>query len=180
LNSVFRWQRGASAASTHNLRTNPGGLTLIAGPWTDQFEKINTAPSVSYPLRGDFEVQVKLVFTPKVCCQRAGIGIRSQQDQFTWLRITMREELALEIVENRKGNITILKDIPYADHTVYYTIRRQGDRFNISYSRTSVSWITERYTVPMPVDVEIFLVAFSAQNGSSVAAQFYEFRVGNG
>jgi hypothetical protein len=42
------------------------------------------------------------------------------------------------------------------------------------------SWITERYTFPMPVDVEIFLVAFSAQNGSAVAAQFYDFRVGNG
>lgn len=176
LNSVFGWQPGGSEASTYDLSMHPGELTLIAGPRTDLWSNTNTAPLVAYPYTGDFEAQVKVVFTPEGSNWKiAGLGVRSVQNPLNWIRITkgLHQEINVASGGGRNLNYT-----SYSNDTVYLRIKRQGPLFTLSYSSNGINWIDlqKDYVFEMSDDVEIFLTVYSTSNEGAIV-QFSDFSV---
>src|SRR5438552_3936604 len=56
----WAWYQGESQESAFKL--DGGALTITAGPKTQQWAKVNTAPYVAYDAEGDFAAQAKLDF----------------------------------------------------------------------------------------------------------------------
>ena len=182
LNPIFGWQPGSSEASSYDLTLNESMLTLIAGPRTDQWGPTNTAPLVAYPISGNFEAQVKAIFSPVQDPQLAGLGVRSAQDQNTWLRITRTFDHAtgqsVSIIGAQQGHGLRLNATPYSDDTVYLKIARRGSLFTLSYSTNDQNWIDlqKDYVFEMASDVELFITVFSV-NPHGITAQFSDFIV---
>jgi hypothetical protein len=88
LNPIFGWQPGSSTASTYDLAIEPGVLTLIAGPGTNQWDNTDSGPLIAYPFEGDFEARVEVAFEPSGSEYKlAGLGVRSVNEHTTWLRV---------------------------------------------------------------------------------------------
>ena len=167
-------------ANAYDLMVNPGMLTLIAGGWTEQWDKTYTAPLVVYPFEGNFEAQVKVMFAPVRNYQAAGLGVRPAQTQDTFLRIARHfhdgQGLGVSGIQQGKG---FGYGVSYTDDTAYLKIERQGMLFTFSYSTNENNWVVlqKNYVFEMPTEVEIFLVCKSATNNEGIIAQFSNFIV---
>lgn len=180
LNSVLGWQPGSSPANSYDLASQPGALTLIAGPGTDARGSTFSAPAIIYPFEGNFEAQVKVESQLAQCCQLVGLGVRSTQDHATWLRntLTFDDGHRITVAANRpEGNI-YYKYEPYSGDVVYLKIERRGSVFNFSYSANGSNWVTlqKDYVFDLPADAEIFLYTYST-NRQGISAHFYDFAV---
>ena len=180
LNPIFVWQRGNSSLNTFNLGSQSNAVTLITDGHTDQWADLDTQPVISYPIEGNFETQIKVVFSPILGHEFAALGVRSSQDHLTWLRLGIggipEQLIGLDI--DKQGQSGKLKTSPYSESTVYFKITRQGSVFDFFYSPDGVSWITfqKGYVAEMPRRMEIFLTVGSWGDGGA-SAEFYDFKV---
>jgi regulation of enolase protein 1 (concanavalin A-like superfamily) len=154
---------------------------LIAGSGTEQWQGSNSAPLILYPFKGNFEAEVKVVFSPTQNYQIAGLGVRSAIDNNAYLRISRVIGLAgqgILMQSNTQGGGFHGGFSPYADDTVYLKIERRGSLFNFFYSVDGGNWVNlqKDYVFDMPAEVEIFLIAYSTNN-NGVIAQFSDFQV---
>jgi regulation of enolase protein 1 (concanavalin A-like superfamily) len=182
LNPVLGWQPGSSLANSYDLMYYPGALFLTAGTDTVQYAGYDdTAPYVTYNFEGDFDVQVKVVFSPSQDTQAASLGVRSVQNRNTWLRISRYHfgGQIVWVVGNRNGSELRLNSVSYASDTVHFKIERRRFLFTLSYSTNGSNWIDlqKEYVFEMPNDVEIFLSVYSIFNSEAVKAAFYDFVV---
>lgn len=179
LNEALGWQAGGSEANSYDLTLNPGALTLVAGPNTNQWQSVDSAPAIIYPVSGDFLAEVKVVFAPDENYQLAGIGIRSVGEP-TWLRIARAYDSGnkLLVTGSDGGNSSHLSIVEYVDDTVWLRVQRRGSIFNFFYSTNGSNWVEleKDLVFELPDDAELFLNAFSTAN-TGVVAQFSEFRV---
>lgn len=186
LNPLLGWQQGGSDANGYNLTLKPGSLVLISGPGVRHWDNTSTAPLILYPFEGNFESQVKLVFLPTSSrdCQYAGLGIRSAQDPFNWLRLGLRQcdrpkQVAVQGDSGGNG-LEIGQDAwpDFPEDTVYLKIERNGSLYTFSYSSTGVNWVIlqENYVFSLTDKVEIFLVTVARTN-SGITAEFSDFIV---
>jgi regulation of enolase protein 1 (concanavalin A-like superfamily) len=184
LNYGLGWQPGGSNANTYDLFLNPGALTIIAGTGTDQWGNTDSAPLITYPISGDFETQVKLLFTPNKSIHIAGLGVRSSQAHNTWLRIGRHLDGncggdCVSVLGDQSGSPQRLKNTSYTSEVIWLKIERYGPLFTLSYSATGNNWITleKDFVFDMSPDTEIFLTAFSILSDNGVMAQFQDFIV---
>lgn len=181
LNPIFGWQPGESPASSFNLTSNPGKLTIVAGPKTEQWGRNNSAPIVSMPIEGDFEVSVKVEIMPETEIQAAGLGVMSAEDQTTWLRL---ERTFYKSIHRATFNATKRGDniagagTAYPDDSVYFWIKRNGSVFSASYSTNNTNWVVvvDEKVFEMPEKVNIYLYTYSTKD-LGVVAKFSDFRV---
>lgn len=180
LNTAFGWQQGNSAINAYEIGSQSNVLTLITDGHTDQWAELDTQPVISYPIEGNFETQVKVVFSPSRGHEFAALGVRSAQDHLTWLRLGIggipEQLVALDI--DGKGQAGKIKTSPYPDNTVYFKIERQGPVFDFFYGPDDVNWIPLQrgYVAEMPGTMEIFLTVGSWGDGGA-SAQFYDYKV---
>jgi hypothetical protein len=180
LNGVFGWQQGNSAINAYEVGSQSNALTLITDGHTDQWADLDTQPVISYPIEGNFETQVKVVFSPSRGHEFAALGVRSAQDHLTWLRLGIggipEQLVALDIDE--QGHAGKVKTSPYPDNTVYFKIERQGSVFDFSYGPDDVNWIPLQrgYVSEMLGTMEIFLTVGSWGEGGA-SAQFYDLKI---
>lgn len=180
LNPVFGWQPGGSEASAYDLTMYPGALTFISGPGVNQWKRRDSAPLVLYPIKGNFEAQVKVVFnSDQQDGQFAGIGIRSIQEPKTWLRLLRGGSQALAAQASQGGRGILLNEIPYTDNTIWLKLERQGSIFNYYYSANESNFVAleKEYVFEMPTDAEIYLFTMSVPENKGFVAQFYDFQV---
>ncbi len=179
LNPVLIWQQGGSSASGYDLTLNPGWFTMITGKETDQVDATDSAPLVYYPYFGNFTATVKMEFVSNVCCQHAGIGVRSAADHTTWLRIAKHENNGMRAAANTAGRVTWLDYAPAPGNVVYFKVERSGSVFNLSYSADNVNWtaLESNYIFELPNEVEIYLLVLSVHNGEGILAKFSDFTV---
>jgi regulation of enolase protein 1 (concanavalin A-like superfamily) len=179
LNSLLGWQPGGSSASGYDLTLNPAWLTVITGKETDQVQGTDTAPLILYKYAGNFEATVKVEFVSIICCQHAGIGVRSIQDHTTWLRIAKHEYNGMRAAANQAGTVFWLNYAPYANSIIHFKIERRNSIFNMYYSDNGVNWVTiqKDYIFELPDEVEIYLLVLSAHNNEGIVAKFSDFTV---
>jgi len=179
LNPVLGWQPGGSSASGYDLTLNSGWLTVITGKETDQVQGTDTAPLILYKYAGNFETTVKVEFVSNICCQHAGIGVRSIQDHTTWLRIAKHEYNGMRAAANQAGTVYWLNYAPYANSVIHFKIERRNSIFNMYYSENGINWVTiqKDYIFEMPNEVEIYLLVLSAHNDEGIVAKFSDFTV---
>jgi regulation of enolase protein 1 (concanavalin A-like superfamily) len=186
-NSAFGWQAGNSPVNTYQLASSQNALTLIANGHTDQWAELDSQPMILYPIEGNFETQVKVLFNPMWGHELAAIGVRSTQDHHTWLRLgsvyavftqgsSPQQHLVLDIDDQGKGGK--IRTSPYPANTMYLKIERKGSVFDFYYSSNGMDWMALQtsYIAEMPVDVEIFLTVGSWGDGG-ISAKFYDFQV---
>lgn len=187
LNPAFGWQPGNSSTNAYDSTSFPNALTLIAGGNTGQWAEEDSQPILFYPIEGNFEAQVKVVFNPIWGHELATLGVRSPQNHNTWLRFGSvyagfsqnsgpEQRMVLDIDDRGKG--AKIKTSPYPADTVYLKIRRQGSIFDFYYSADGVNWtaLQTGYIAEMPANTEIFLTVGSWGEGGALA-KFYEFKV---
>ena len=186
LNTALRWQPGNSPVNTYNL-TAPNVLTMIANGHTDQWAELDSQPVLFYSLEGDFEAQVRVVFSPMWGHELAALGVRSTQDHHTWLRLggvfavfsegsRPTQHIVLDIDDRGKGGK--IRTSPYPANSFYLKIKRHGSRFDFLYSSNAIDWTTLQggYVADMPPSVEIFLTVGS-WGDKGISAEFHDFTV---
>jgi hypothetical protein len=187
LNRPFAWQPGNSSTNAYSLSSSANALTLIANAHTDQWAELDSQPVIFYPMEGDFETQVKVVFNPMWGHELAALGIRSAQDHLTWLRLGgvysafspgsgPEQHIVLDIDHQGQGGK--IKTSPYPANTFFLKIKRQGSRFDFLYSANAINWTTLQggYVADMPASVEIFLTVGS-WGDRGISAEFHDFTV---
>jgi len=182
LNPILGWQPGASIASRYDLGLDPGALTLIAGPNTDQWKLVDTAPMILLAARGDLEAQVKVVFGPERNYEFVGLGVRSAEDNTTWVRLGRGYYNGQSVGFTMMQRGKVLRDgvSPYSNDTVYFKIERRASLFALSYSVDGNNWVflTKDSVIEVTDEVQIYLYAFSSErNDLGVVARFYDFAV---
>jgi regulation of enolase protein 1 (concanavalin A-like superfamily) len=181
LDSAWGWFPGASSASTYSL--SEGRLALIAGPGTDFWYDRNWAPSVEYPVAGDFQAQVRLSFAPTERWQAAGLGLRSAKDRGTWIAIRRvsggGNEQYLDAAQTRAYNSEGVKTIPYTQNIVYLRLHRSEPLISLYYSPDGNNWtpLLEDFVIGFPEQVEIFLFVYSTPGNRGASATFSEFMI---
>ncbi len=189
LNRLFEWQVGNSPINTYQLTSSSNAITLIANGHTGQWAEEDSEPIISYPIEGNFETQVKLVFNPMWGHELAALGVRSTQDHYTWLRLGSvyafftqgrgpEQRIVLDIDNQGKGGK--IRTAPYLANTVYLKIDRKGSIFDFYYSSNGIDWtaLQTGYVAEMPANVEIFLTVGSWSDGG-ISAEFYDFKALN-
>ena len=187
LNRVFAWQPGNSSTNAYSLTASPNSLALIANGRTDQWAELDSQPVIFYPLEGDFEAQVKVVFNPMWGHELAALGVRSAHDHLTWLRLggvyavfspggEAEQHIVLDIDHQGQGGK--IKTSPYSANTFYLKIKRQGSRFDFLYSSNAVNWtpLQAGYVAELPASVEVFLTVGS-WGDRGISAEFHEFTI---
>ena len=180
LNGVLSWQQGNSAINAYETSTQSNTVTLITDGHTDQWAELDTQPLIAYPIEGNFETQVKVVFSPSRGHEFAALGVRSVEDHLTWLRLGIggipEQLVGLDIDE--QGLSGKVKTSPYPDNTVYFKIERRGSVFDFYYGPDDVNWIPLQrgYVADTPGTMEIFLTVGSWGDGGA-SAQFYDFKL---
>ena len=183
LNPALKWYAGSSAVSKYILSSDPGALTLVAGPRTDLWAQIDSAPLILYSCQGDFVARVTVKANPSTPVQFAGIGVRSADSPNTWLRIARQagwnKAQLISTIANRQGTGVVLNDVFYLDEIAYLKIERRENNFTLSYSSNGNDWLPIKtdYLLEMSENIEVFLVAISAQNNKEFSETFYDFAV---
>lgn len=173
LNPAFTWHQGGSNASSYDLTLNPGYLTLIAGPNTQEWEGAVSAPLVAYPFTGDFEASVKTISNP-TGRQHTRFCVRAATDHNA--RLCIAEYGSTITIWTR--DIWIDERVSFSGDIAYLKIERKGSLFTLSYGTTGSNWIVvkENYVFDLTPNVEIYIgVAAPANEG--LVAQFSDFVV---
>lgn len=181
LNSVYGWQQGNSPDNAYALIGN-NEITLISDGNVDQWDENESAPLILFPIERDYEAQVKVEFSERSGGEFSGFGVRSIQDHKTWIRIVTifnsddGHMIALDVT--KQGDSRKETSHSYYSDTVYLKMQRRGQNFDFEYSAVGSNWITleENYSMAMPSEVDIFLVA-SSWSSDSTQAQFYDFTI---
>jgi transcriptional regulator with XRE-family HTH domain/regulation of enolase protein 1 (concanavalin A-like superfamily) len=179
LNPSFRWEPGQSPDSRYEL-TPTGMLKITAGAYTDRHNLDDSAPLVIYPFDGNFEVRIQVKFSSTTSFQRAGIGIRSASNKYTYFRINLLENGLVEASANQlQHGKQVLFLLKYKNDTIHFKIKKQGKYFSPFYSCNGIDWLkpTEDCSLEMPTKVEIFIDVFSAHNSNKAAAEFSDFLI---
>jgi serine/threonine protein kinase/regulation of enolase protein 1 (concanavalin A-like superfamily) len=180
LNSIFEWRQGSSPNSSYDLDGGPNKVQLHTGPNTDQWESVDTAPLLVFPIEGDFIAQVKVLIDPQVSYQRAGLGIRSAQDHSTWINIS-RQYSSGDVVQGyaRQQRVSSgLQFTGYPNDTIYLRTERSGDSFTLSYSEDGSNWtnLETGYVVAMPQGVQVYLFVLSTIE-EEITAEFSDLKI---
>lgn len=168
------FQRGGSLESHYSI-PDKNTLVIAAGPHTDQHTTNISAPVVTLPMHGDFDVSVHLTiqFSSSQCCQHAGIGVRSPADPTVWIRITRDHARVLTVNRNR-GEVELPTHPVDAGPSIDLRIQRTGNQFLFFYREAGDEWIP--FTVPLsfelPQDAEIYLVNYSMWSDFGSAGAF--------
>jgi len=182
LNPVLGWEPG-KLGNQYVLSQETNVLTLEAGPDTNQWASITTAPLISYRFRGNFEAEIKVVCDLRQRVQLAGLGVRSPEDKNSWVRIARTYDYftgqTLLTFTDQRGESAGLNYVAYSDTTVYLKIAREDVRYTLSYSRDGNTWsiLQGVFSFEIPAEAEIFLTTYSNQNPHGSLAQFSNFRV---
>ncbi|MDE3090304.1 MAG: DUF1349 domain-containing protein, partial [Chloroflexota bacterium] len=166
--------------NSYQLLQNPTRLRIIASSSTDMNANENSAPLVSYPCRGDFEVYVRVESTPNQAYQFAGIGVRSIESNNVWLRIGRQSNgptTSLVTTGNNGLSPQLWDAVSYLKSVIHLKIGRNKNLITLSYSDDKINWrILERdYLAPMSNEVEIFLISLSNSSNAGLAADFSDF-----
>jgi serine/threonine-protein kinase len=180
LSDVWGWYPGGSDASTFKLAG--GQLMLITGPGTDLWDDRDSAPRVEYPVIGDFQVQVRLDFSPSEQYQVAGLGLRSTKEPGDWVALrrlsgggSQQEVWASTTRGNRSENIAT---IPYTQNALYLRIWRTEPLVSLYYSPDGSNWtpLAKDFVMGFPDQVWVFLFVYST-SGRGISATFSNLTV---
>ena len=179
LNPVFQVLPGESTASAYDLTLEPGALALM----TADPDYNASSSAIAYPFEGDFEAQVRVVFSPTgEFFKGAGLGVRSPEaphPRITIARTSYWEEYRkLEMFADQGAGAESISEVDYPGNTVYFKIERQGPIFTLAFSEDGSSWVAmqQDYLFNLPEQVEIVLYIFS-EVGEQTLARFYDFTV---
>lgn len=185
LDEGWSWRTGESPDSGYSL-SEPNSLTMVAGPYTDHWTTMDSAPRLEYGISGDFEVQVRVDFQPaKVQTQHAGLLVISSSQPYTWIRISrcfdnlVPGQDGVYVIADQGGQGIRLASRPYTQSTAYLKIARRGSEFSLYYSADGQEWSTLQpaYTLEMPAQVQIGLEVFSALNDQAATATFSDLQI---
>jgi regulation of enolase protein 1 (concanavalin A-like superfamily) len=177
----WRWFPGPSESSDYRLEQNDN-LMLIAGPTTDMWGNVLTAPYVEREISGAFQAQVRLDFDPTERWQVAGLGLRSLSSPGDWVVIRRLSSGGngqyLEVAQTSGNNSEAVATVPYAKTTVYLRIQRAGEKLIFSASENSINWIDleSELVFTMTDKVELFLFVYSTSN-HGILAQFSDVQI---
>lgn len=186
-NTSFIWDAGGSDDSICIFRDQTIWITAGMDTILDEDGiRRRTAPLLIQRLNGNFSVRVKMDFDGgSYCCRHAGLGIRPLGDEQTWLRISKASLyyhiLSQGIVNGKTKRAQIPGDsLPVVrERITYFELVRQGTSVAVSYSLDGKTWVPyfEYVDVPLPEEVEVFLVVHAASSTPRLTAQFSEFTV---
>lgn len=149
-------------------------------PDTNQWGTDN-ALSIRYPVEGNFDARVKVLFDPKTYHQYAILGVVSIEDPNIWLRISRAYSEGYDVV-NAQVSIDntrlTLESVPYRPDTVYLRIVRNENVFILSYSQNGSDWQPITYYDAFIIEemVLVYLGAYSTSD-NGVEVEFYDFTV---
>jgi regulation of enolase protein 1 (concanavalin A-like superfamily) len=173
LNPDLKWISGEGAANFYRIDEKP--LIIHAGNETNQYAEKNTAPLVVYPIRGDFTSQVAVDFTPNQKYQVAGIGVRSTQTNYSWVRISREindDGNVIAFGVNSQAQFIDYNSHPFTSNKVYLRVERRGQKFFLSYSPDGSTWsLMGTPETNYPVEAEIFLITLSTGNSQEMSAK---------
>ncbi len=180
LNEILIWYEGDSA-NDFNLTKEPGTLIVSAASGTDQWENINSAPTIGYPIVGDFEAQVKVKFIPTENVQAAGFGVRAPGNPDTFFRILMhlfKDSQEIVVHGNDDGMGFDVGHTTFSIQEVFFKIGKLGSNYTFSYSTDDKNWMSIAQDSSFELtNVEIYFVVLSNYNPSGVFAEFSEFKI---
>jgi regulation of enolase protein 1 (concanavalin A-like superfamily) len=175
LNPALKWWKGESKDSDYKVGER--SLTVTSGAWTNQVSEVNTAPMVTYPITGDFTAQVMMVFDPSDG-QYAGLGVKSIENDTTWLRITRaRDGSGDDVVfsTNDQGNFDYVNHTSYSQDVIHLRIERKGKVFNLFYSPDGNYWSNLGETkFSLSNQAEVYFVVLGDDPAS---AQFRDLKI---
>jgi len=154
---------------------------LISGPSTDQWSKRDDAALLSFPITGNFDVQVRVIFDPSKNYQSAGLGIRSANDPLTWIRITRSyfDGQVFGVGRTVQGVSTPFTPVNYGSDTIYLRIERRGEFVTLSYHGEGKNWIAleKDHEIKLSEKVEIYLITYSTDTFAGATAQFSDLSI---
>jgi regulation of enolase protein 1 (concanavalin A-like superfamily) len=180
---IYSWYQG-DPRNHYELLPSPNSFRVTAASSTDMNGGVKTAPLIVYAKSGDFDARVKVVASPSVPCQFAGMGVRPTHSADAWLRIGRQScgannQLVTTLDNQDQSRLGFGENdvVSYSFTTVYLRIQRTGQLFTLSYSRNGSDWqiIANKYALPMEEHVDIFLVTLSHNGSESLTADFYDF-----
>jgi regulation of enolase protein 1 (concanavalin A-like superfamily) len=180
LNSFFDWYAGGSISNA--FRVTNGNLLIIAGPQTEMWGSVKTAPNVEYPISGNFKAIVKLNFNGNENGQAGGFGLRSGDDLRNWISIRYVNEggtqQKLYITRNLNDNPENTTSIPYSDKIVYLQIQREEPLISLYYSSNQDTWtpLLQDFVMGFPEANYLFFYA-NSPTGHGDQAEFSDFSV---
>jgi regulation of enolase protein 1 (concanavalin A-like superfamily) len=184
LDSNFGWQPGGSEANSYQLLSQ-NALILIAGAETDYWQGTDSAPLISYRVRGDFDVRVQVEISPRKNFQLAGIGVRSISDSNTFVRVSrhkLGDQHSVGVGANRQGiGIPALGNANYAKSQIFLRVVRQGSSFDLYYSDNNTNWValTKDFVIGMSDEAEVYLFVISVDKQEGIKATFSDLEIGS-
>ncbi|MCS7061464.1 MAG: DUF1349 domain-containing protein [Anaerolineae bacterium] len=182
LSGLWKWAAGDAPENRYRISGDGAEVTLISGGQTNFWERVHTAPQLSLPLQGDFEVEVRLDFDPRERWQVGGLAIRSQEDPLSWIglrRFSDGNGQIFEIIRNQKGAPTQLFWMPYSRTTIFFRIIRREELWSFALSENGENWLTVRANelFALPDRVEAVLHLYSTTPNGTLG-RFSQFTVG--
>jgi regulation of enolase protein 1 (concanavalin A-like superfamily) len=169
----WSWNQGTSQQSAYAL--DSGVLTITAGSKTQQWDKTNSAPYVTYDAEGDFAAQTKLDFGAGPVSYWAGIGIMSADDPTQWVRLVPNKENGIGLTRN--GGPEVTATTAFTLTTVYLKVQRRGGVISAYYSKDGTAWqpVSDKYEYNLSPKVKVYLVALTLSKGLS--ARFSDVKI---
>jgi hypothetical protein len=142
LNSNLRWDAGSSEMSFYTLDGNT--ISLTAGPHTwPNFPMVD----FKHPINGDFNVQVKVIFTPEEkaikTAQMVGILVRPINARLAQNDAGFPEDWIIASKYVTDAGVLVGCRGSWADYTsdtVFLKIERNGDSWKCAYSHNGENW----------------------------------------
>ena len=181
LNPIFGWHPGQSTASSYEITPESNTLTLIAGPGTDQWVRIETLPMIMYAIEGNFTAQVKVTVKPQRNYQFAGIGVKAINEKGSYARIERgfydKQIIGITALQSEKPILGGSHD--YTKESVYLQIKRNNSLITLSYSANGANWVAvkEDHVTELPKKIQIYLYTLSTKKDEGMVAKFQEFKV---
>jgi regulation of enolase protein 1 (concanavalin A-like superfamily) len=178
LKSDFVWSKGNSSSSKY-LLLEDGALRISTVGHTDQSNGKDSAPSISYSVKGSFEAEIQVKFSSTICYQRAGFGIRSPANRSDYFRIQMLEYERVEVSVSKSNRDRVLANLVYGNDIVVFKIQRLKDRIQLFHSFDGSEWLhlSGEQQVEIPDEAELFFNVLSAHNLDEAVAEFRMFKV---
>jgi regulation of enolase protein 1 (concanavalin A-like superfamily) len=185
LDPRWLWLPGSSPVSAIQPGSDLYELTILAGADTDQWQQNNTAPLLTLPVEGSFSAVVRVAFSPVVTVQHAGIGLRSSEQDDSWIRITRTYHEQIDgfngvfLMENRQGTSERLASAPFTETSFFLRIDRMETSAAFFYSSDGISWVPlgEGRPIPFTGPLEIYLVVYSTDDEQTAQAVFRELSI---
>ncbi len=185
LDPSLRWDAGNSELSAFTL--DGDALTMTAGPYTWP-----NFPMVSYdrPLKGNFDVQVKVVFIPETrnltTAQMVGllvrpINARLVQSDASFPSDWVASAETITDAGSLVGCRGSWKD--YSSNTVYLRLEREADSWRCAYSSNGKNWtwLNARVVDSQLSDKQLVVALFAYTiTDNSISAEFSNWMISDG